>query len=197
MLHLPSVTLLCIDCVDAPRAARAIDRCTSVAQFGAVKFLTSIVIDRPDVRRIAPIRTLDEYSSFMLKKSYAFVDTEHMLVVQHDGFITSPAAWSDEFLSYDYVGAPWMNGLVGNGGFSLRTRRLMRRVSELIDVVPLRHSNEDEVVCLTLCNALERDGFKFAPTDVAARFSVEHNDALKKGDTFGFHGKHLMKRVAK
>jgi hypothetical protein len=35
------------------------------------------------------------------------------------------ARWRDAFLEYDYIGASWLQFDDGNGGFSLRTRRLM------------------------------------------------------------------------
>ena len=30
-----------------------------------------------------------------------------MLIVQDDGFIINKNLWDEEFLSYDYIGAPW------------------------------------------------------------------------------------------
>jgi hypothetical protein len=34
-------------------------------------------------------------------------DTEFAILVHEDGFIVNPECWSDEFLKYDYIGAPW------------------------------------------------------------------------------------------
>ena len=33
--------------------------------------------------------------------------TPHVLLIQWDGFVVNPSAWSDEFLDFDYVGARW------------------------------------------------------------------------------------------
>lgn len=43
----------------------------------------------------------------MVKLLDSYIETPHVLVVQYDGFILNPDAWTDEFLEYDYVGAPW------------------------------------------------------------------------------------------
>jgi hypothetical protein len=62
------------------------------------------------------------------------------LIIQDDGVLFRPGM--DQFLKYDYIGAPWVdcpenafiknhvNGdLVGNGGFSLRTVSVMRDIT--------------------------------------------------------------------
>ena len=33
--------------------------------------------------------------------------TDHFLLIQWDGHAVNAAAWTDEFLAYDYIGAPW------------------------------------------------------------------------------------------
>lgn len=64
---------------------------------------------------------------------------EKVLILQDDGLLLKPGV--EAFLSYDYVGAPWVDmpdnayikqhinpHLVGNGGFSLRTVEWMLRI---------------------------------------------------------------------
>ena len=93
------------------------------------------------------------------------VETSHALTIQWDSGIVSPAQWSDEFLGCDYVGAPWgWHGdahEVGNGGFSLRSRRLMQYVAEHRETFPLGHP-EDDVLCRRYRPELERAGFRWA-----------------------------------
>ena len=52
-----------------------------------------------------------------------------MLLIQWDGYVVNPEAWDPAFLGCDYLGAKWYwhdDGMrVGNGGFSLRSRRLL------------------------------------------------------------------------
>ncbi len=87
------------------------------------------------------------YSKFMLQDLYKFVDTKFCLVIQSDGFVINPNLWTNQFLEYDYIGAPWPNEIsvynasinkidlaknrVGNGGFSLRSKRLLEVCSHI------------------------------------------------------------------
>ena len=65
---------------------------------------------------------------------YEYIPTETFLVFQTDTIIIPQNAHlMSEFLEYDYVGAPWTDGQVGNGGFSLRKKSKML---ELIQKVP-------------------------------------------------------------
>lgn len=67
---------------------------------------------------------LQEYSRLMLDANFiSKIPTETFLIFQTDSMINS--RYKDliyTFLKYDYVGAPWRNGVVGNGGFSLRKK---------------------------------------------------------------------------
>jgi hypothetical protein len=141
----------------------------------------------------------------MLAHLHAYVDTEFALVFQHDGFVLNPSAWSDEFLCFDYIGAPWsmaFNALddwdhptggpyrLQNGGFSLRSRRLIQACAELYaaSAIPRPHP-EDMSICIDIAAALEERGIRFAPLDVAARFSLEafNSGSMKWNGQFGFH----------
>lgn len=110
-----------------------------------------------------------------------------MLVVQWDGFILDGGLWDPAVLDYDYIGAPWTHRpaavAVGNGGFSLRSRRLVDMLAQMaFDVV----HPEDAVICELRRDELERRGIRFAPQAVAERFAMEMIQA--SGPTFGFHG---------
>jgi tetratricopeptide (TPR) repeat protein len=111
-----------------------------------------------------------------------------VLVIQWDGYVVNPAAWTDAFLQYDYIGAPWgfHNDAhrVGNGGFSLRSSRLLRALSDpdISETDP-----EDEMICRRYRPLLEeRYGIRFAPEALAARFSFE--TTYFEDQPFGFHG---------
>ena len=62
---------------------------------------------------------------------YRGIPTEMMLIFQTDTLVVEPSLL-DQFMEYDYVGAPWRNGMVGNGGLSLRRRSKMMEVCERI-----------------------------------------------------------------
>jgi hypothetical protein len=91
-------------------------------------------------------------------------------------------------LDYDYIGATWPqfdDGLVvGNGGFSLRSRRLLHLLED--DIFEAHHP-EDVAICRTWRKMLEEaHGIRFAPPELASTFSAERSGDLR--ETFGFHG---------
>jgi hypothetical protein len=142
------------------------------------------------VQPIPPLQSRAEYSAFVIRELVQHVTTSHVLIVQWDGWIVDPSAWDAAFLDYDYVGAPWgryNDGMdVGNGGFSLRSRRLME-VLQLAPFAPVAEIPEDELIGRVWRPMLEQHhGIRFAPPEIAARFSCER--VLPNGLTFGFHG---------
>src|SRR6185312_821905 len=127
-------------------------------------------------------------SKFIMKELYKYFDTEYVLVVQQDGWIINADAWDDEFYNYDYIGASWVyehNRNVGNGGFSLRTKKLQTILAEdeMIDIC----GHEDQSICIIYGEYLQgKYGIKFATEKVADKFSFELREPTQH--TFGFHG---------
>ena len=120
-----------------------------------------------------------------------------MLLVQWDGYVIFPSAWTDEFLAYDDIGARWpfvSDGMaVGNGGLSLRSKRLLNALSSDSAFTPDATTGEDELIARAFRPALETNyGIRFAPEDLADRFSVEI--AAITDPTFGLHGLFHMHR---
>ncbi len=192
MKSLPKVTLLGIDCLDIDRLVQVANICTKDFSFGAVKLLTSLPSADSRVVAIPAINSIDAYSKFAINELDKFVDTEFVLIIQYDGFILNPNAWTDDFLAYDYIGAPWWKDekyIVGNGGFSMRSKKLTSILKEeqfkLKTDIP-----EDWYICVTIREELEKRGIKFAPAEVARRFSFESNekDGVVWISQFGFHG---------
>jgi hypothetical protein len=192
MLELPDVTLTCVDTREPAFALRAMRRTMAGIRFGdAVLFTDSArLIDAPPGVRIVDARvdTIEAYSTFMLRGLAERTHTSHLLVVQWDGFATRPQQWSPEFLHWDYIGARWHDRpperSVGNGGFSLRSRRLLTALQD----VELRVSHpEDICICLDNRERLEaKHGIRFAPPALAERFAYERLSPPQP--TFGFHG---------
>lgn len=144
-----------------------------------------------DIPIVGPVssKKINPYSLFMIKDIYKYISTDYLLMFQNDGYIRNPDAWEDEFLNYDYIGAPWpwpayISHPVGNGGFSLRSKRLCQLLGE--DQSVPAAAPEDVLICVHLRKALEGKGIRFAPIDVAARFSTEWHSGYT--DQFGFHG---------
>ncbi len=192
-LPLPTVTLVAVDCVNAELALDAMERSMALCDFAGAILLTSQgVATRSgiDVLPIPPISSKREYSVFMVKGLADHVRTTHALTVQWDGFVTDAGAWDPRFLEYDYIGAVWPPDLstrqVGNGGFSLRSRKLLQALADpAFPESAVIH--EDQAICNLFRDRLEREfGIRFATPELAARFS--HETVHDGKPTFGFHG---------
>ena len=150
--------------------------------------------------RIPPLVSIDVYSRFCLYHLADFIKTPYALIVQWDGYVVNAAAWANAFRKYDYIGAAWHGlfppgvPLVGNGGFSLRSRKLLQASKKL---PPVGNYHEDRVICHVFGKQLEqREGIRFAPVKVADRFSYEHK--IPETTPFGFHGiQHMWRHISK
>ena len=191
-MQLPELTLCCVDTRDPALALWAIARCTAQIGFAEALLFTraaSVTSPPAGVRVIdVQVETIEAYSEFMLHGLADHVRTSHALIVQWDGFVRDASRWDPAFLSYDYIGAPWRDAAigreVGNGGFSLRSRRLLLALRD--PDVRLTHP-EDEAICLVNRELLEhRHGIRIAPVEVARRFAYER--IAPPAPTFGFHG---------
>jgi hypothetical protein len=191
-LKLSQVTLICLTSKDFEGHKKAIDKSCEGIEWGGVK----IIWDEK-------ITSIDEWNRKIVFDLWKYVDTDYAMLIHADGYVIRPDLWRDEFLNYDFIGAPWplpqddysyrdMYGdvvRVGNS-VSLRSKRLLQ--------APTFHNfkwksyygntNEDGFLCVHNKPALEALGMKFAPLDVAKHFSKEHiipeNILL---DTFAFH----------
>jgi hypothetical protein len=184
-IHLEKVTLVGIDCIDIERLSVASEVCQKFIQFGQVKLFSHLDYADEHLIKIDQISSIAVYSYFVMKELYKYIDTEYLLIFQHDGFILNPFAWSDQFMEYDYIGAPFRfndDCNVGNGGFSLRTRKLMEAVALDDKITDCR--GEDFSICRIYGKYLKEKGFTFAPDDVARKFSVESEEWDIQ---FGFH----------
>lgn len=114
--------------------------------------------------KIDPFSTANEYGHILFTQVPALIKTSHFLVFQWDGFPLNPPSWSDEFLKYDYIGAP-KGSWVGNGGFSLRSVRLANKINELGIKINLQNPYdqlEDQYICTHYRSLLEQHDIQFA-----------------------------------
>lgn len=118
-----------------------------------------------------------EYNLILTSKTFWNI-LEHyqrVLIFQHDSKILREGI--DEFLEFDYVGAPWkFQHKGGNGGLSLRNPRAMLKTIEKTEHRAI-HGNED----VYFSNNLQGN---LAPREVCERFSCE---TIFKLGTFGCH----------
>jgi hypothetical protein len=202
---LTDVTLVAVTSVALKATVDALQASMRQAEFGSVILLS----DEPPPyeanaaiiwRRIDRLASRTDYSRFMLRELADHIATSHALCVQWDGFVLDGGAWDPGFLDFDYIGAVWPQFRdghnVGNGGFSLRSRRLLEACREL----PFDGSEAEDLVIARYGRArLEQEGIRFAPEAVARTFAFERT--APTGSEFGFHGafnlvRHLSARDA-
>ncbi len=186
-----AITLVAVDCAYPELAAKALTRSAVALPVARTLLLTDRDIAHPgvEVQRIVPIRSRAAYSQFVLKELGAHIATDYALVVQWDGYVIDGDAWADEFWNYDYIGARWPHVQgefrVGNGGFSLRSKKLLDALRD--DAITLGDDNEDEAICIRHRELLEsKHGIVFANERVADRFAFDVS--RPNGLTLGFHG---------
>jgi glycosyltransferase involved in cell wall biosynthesis len=192
-LALPDVTLVGVDCADVNRLIRSADACTKDIKFAGVKLFSSVPTKHESVLKCGNIKSKEQYSQFIVRDLYPHIETSHALIIQHDGHVVNYKAWNDEWLQYDYIGATWWykDGMnVGNGGFSLRSRKLMEMLATDPEIKIIHP--EDHAIGRVYRPYLESKGIKFAPDEVANRFSIEAHNSPKPANRysgqFGFHG---------
>jgi hypothetical protein len=211
MLDLSAITLLCIETRDPSLAHFAIQKCTQQARFGKMVLITDLAKlssqsddrasnqakDQENTSKVArlqvveyvqapPISTTKDYSDLLLTGLRQYVAGTHVLIVQWDSFILHPELWTNDFLQYDYIGAVWPHHPdtpVGNGGFSLRSVKLLEALES--PAIARRHP-EDFCICVDNKVTLENQfGIRFAPESIAEQFAVERTSWHP---AFGFHG---------
>jgi len=206
-LELPTVTLICADCNHVDNALAVVEKCKSLCNFGAVKFFTHADIAYPHRVEIFNMTSHIAYSVWMLKALYRYVDTPHLLVVQHDGWILNPDAWNPAWLEYSYIGPLFIQKHVvtemsmGTGGFSFRSTALMEYVSKKVpdwdgtvagadEVQKQLAYYEDGTIVLHHRDELAANGFKFAPVSEAVKFAQggQTDPQYYVRRPFGFHG---------
>lgn len=191
----PGTTLCCVDCRNHELALSALRRSMAQCRFERVMFFTNRPMEQPDIEVVVipDIASIADYSRFMVKVLGDHVGSDFTLVIQYDGYVLNGRRWEAAFQDYDYVGAPWRRPSgAGNGGFSLRSRRLLQALRDprIANLVP-----EDIAICETYRRLLEVEyGVRFAPPEVAGRFSFE--TLPPPAPTLGFHGlTHLVQIV--
>ncbi len=195
-LKLP-VTLVIVDTVNHDLARLAVEDSTRNIEFAEVIVFSDKKEAVPDSARWVSVNisTIYEYQAYLWYGLPFHISTPHYLVIQWDGFVINSQGWTDEFLNYDYIGAPWYyNSTVGNGGFSLRSLKLAKHVINNSGIYRLT-SPEDEVLCCAYGKRLTKLGFNFADRFLASRFSFESVINRNVKDHFGFHAVHNFPHV--
>jgi hypothetical protein len=179
-----------------PETIKAINYCQKLVKFYDTIYLTDSIITESNIRHILikNIPSIKEYQKFIVYESpeiiLSNVDPKfsgHFLCINWDGFIVNPDAWRDEFLEYDYIGAPWpwFNHMVGNGGFCLKSKQFLSCQKTICEKHNIQH-NEDVELCIVLRQKFESLGCKYANSKIGYTFSTEVGD-ININNSFGFH----------
>jgi hypothetical protein len=202
-IDLKNTTLVCIDDRDTKISGEVMAALCGTYHFGDVKLFSSNVDNRYVSDPIWPITSIKDYNLFVINELYKYINTEFVMFVQSDGYPINESAWTDDFLKYDYIGAPWTwapvnirkehcpeGKCVGNGGFSIRSLKLLKATAEYNYESLEEQGDEDIFTCRTIGDSLKENGMKFAPVELAHYFSVENK--IYAGQ-FGFHGKETLR----
>lgn len=197
-LSLPQVTLFAATSINVAATINALQQSMAAIDFAACMLFTDadVIPDDPRIStvRIPRLTSGADYSHFLLSDLLDYLETTHCMIVQWDGHVLDAMRWQDAFLDYDYIGASWPQfdhgHDVGNGGFSIRSRRLLEKCR----MAEFRASHpEDVAICRINRTWLEGHGASFAPRTLADAFSAERAGALDQ--TFGYHGVWHMPRA--
>src|ERR1035437_6367225 len=213
-----NITIVIIDCIEPQKAAQVLSYCAAIFPVERSLLLThqNIAIENKNIEicLIQKLCSVDEYSQFVLRELYKYIETSHCLLIQTDGFICNPQSWTDSFLDYDFIGAPltdfpvWHSFLPEdykellrtssfneqrwpmNGGFSLRSKSLLTLSAQC----PLHSEGMAEDNYITVYNRqwFEDKAMVFASKSLAFSFSHENplrGQAFNFDTCFGFHGK--------
>lgn len=209
-MNLDNVTLVTVACqpetVNSHKAA--LRHCESMCNFKK-----TLLISCADDKEFDNVNVgcLDKgmYSQFCVEMLNDYIDTEFCLLVQWDGFIINKDMWTEDFLNYDYVGAPWpfFGNMIGNGGFSLRSKKFLSissKINYTTNFPPgtpaisgLSICPEDWFLCQAHRKTFEENNVSFPSFELARQFSIEHptevdkdfdKDIISTYKSFGFHG---------
>lgn len=185
-----------------------------------VKFIAPTTLDTSwyekydiDIKRFPDhfFAGISGYNKLMLSKLFyeSFLQYDYLLVYQLDGFVFEDNLEYFISLNYDYIGAPWLNGLyvfkynfrgkyklkkifpwfnkvdkvfVGNGGVSLRRIDAFLYMLDHCKEIITWNSNED--VFFSLLGIRYPELFRVASLEDALKFSFETTvkDCFKKND---------------
>lgn len=155
-------------------------------------------------KKIEPFSSVGEWGRFVVFELHKFIKTDFIILIHADGFIVNSEKWTDDFLNYDYIGAPFpipkdqfsYRDYYGNiirvgNSVSLRSKRLLSLPSTLnLDWGSADHGffHEDGFLCVQNRHILTQNGIKYPPLDIACQFSREQTLPENKHiEPFAFH----------
>ena len=110
-LHLPEVTLVAVATIDVEKAVMAL----RYSKIGINFYETLLIANyKPwnlseDIKykRIKAFHNVVVCGKFIIYDLHNYINSKYIILVHDDGFIVNPLLWDNNFLNYDYIGAPW------------------------------------------------------------------------------------------
>lgn len=207
MIDIPEVTLIAVTSIEIDKTIERMKKSSEEINFGEIVFVSH---EKPAnlpsdfiFRKCEEIKDINVYNKIVFKDLWKYVFYSHCLLIHWDSCVINPSKWEDKWLEYDYIGAPWAirddayiwhrtgeHIRVGNGGFSLRSKKLMN-IPRMHDLPLLEEQgwyNEDGNICIYHRKRMLDLGVNYAPVEEAAKFSwevpVKENFGIMP---FGFH----------
>jgi GR25 family glycosyltransferase involved in LPS biosynthesis len=192
MLELTNITLIAVATRQVEETVTALIQSSNGIKWGSVKIVSHYKPENlPEFITYEPVHKMtdiDDWNNYIFYHLWKHVDTPYCMLIHYDGYVINPGSWKEEFLEYDFIGAPWpepsdpghmrdKNGnqvRVGNS-VSIRSRKLLMIPREK-DVIWKKFEgnyNEDSQICVHNRHIFEEDGCRFAPLEVAKYFSHE------------------------
>lgn len=193
MLNLKDVTLVACSSTELEAHIQALQYSSRGIEFGETLLLAH---EDPHPKlnfyrfeRVRRFTDVADWGQFIVFELHKYVKTPFIILVHADGFVVHPQKWDDQFLSYDYIGAPWPlpkdnfsyrdhfgNIIRVGNSVSLRSKRMLELPSQLkLDWNNADHGffHEDGFLCVQHRHTLQEHGIKFPPLDMACRFARE------------------------
>jgi len=207
--RLPNITLVAVATKEVEETAKALQYSQLGLEFDEVLFFASYDPchgrnTNYSFQKILPFKDVGEWGRFVVFELHKFIRTKYIILIHADGFIVHPEEWSDEFLDYDYIGAPWPlpkdsfsyrdkrgNIIRVGNSVSLRSKKILELPEKIgLDWEDAEHGyfHEDGFLCVQHREILIKHGINFSPLSVACHFSRERTISENKGvKPFAFH----------
>lgn len=212
-----SITLAIVGTTNHSLMKFAVEKTLQCVPVDKIKIFSDKQVDVPNsefIKLKTPF-SLSDYSVFMIKELVNYIDTDHVLICQYDGFAVNKEFWNEKYLQYDYIGSatyykhpPLLQTLTQcdlvkslenswyslGGGFCLRSKKLLEALRDdkiLADFqnyeLNCRWTCEDISIGIIYKKYLEENyGIKFGSIEDSIEFSAE----ILSNYSFclGFHG---------
>lgn len=193
MRHIPNITLVAVATTKVEATLKAIEYSTKDLRFDNVILFSHYKPDSDfhgyEYIKIEPFSNVGDWGRFIVFDLYKYISTDYIILIHADGFIVNPESWDENFLRYDYIGAPWpvpkdgfsYRDYLGNiirvgNSVSLRSYKLLKMPSDLNltwDNLDHGYFHEDGFLAVQFRHVLQEKGIVFAPFTVACKFSRE------------------------